>query len=383
MTTFTTMATQYNEKKQGSQAESTKENHVLVIHGGAGVVLKEGSTPEQQLEYKRALGAALRAGYAILKKGGEAMDAAVAAVRVMENDPLFNAGKGAVFNSAGKNELEASIMLSKPPSSHPTIPATRRGAALTLLTRAKNPAQLARAIYLNPSSVPHVFLSGAPAEVIGENLGETLVDSSYFFTGRRWREHRRALGLPEEPFPPHLDGGEKEDENDLLPKGTVGAVALDIRGCIAAVTSTGGRTNKIPGRIGDTPLMGAGFWAEEWTHSTTGWVSNRLATLGLASTTGKRAVGVSGTGDGDFFIRQATASTIASRMKLANETVEQASKWATEDLREVGGLGGVIALDNEGNVAMTLNTNGMFRGVVRSDGVPRVAIFEDDNLEEI
>ena len=171
-----------------------------------------------------------------------------------------------------KNELEASIMLSKPPSSHPEISPSRRGLAVTLLTRVKNPGKLARALYLSPDKGPHAFLSGFNAEKLAESLGEELVDPSYFFTEHRWKEHMR--GLPQLTTSIHA--------LDPYPTGTVGAVALDAKGCIAAVTSTGGMTNKLVGRIGDTPIFGAGFWAEEW-H-------------GEGST---QAVGISGTGDGD------------------------------------------------------------------------------------
>jgi beta-aspartyl-peptidase (threonine type) len=216
---------------------------------------------------------------------------------------LFNAGKGAVFNVDGKvcrqmvpfdvarlltrlhvkNELEASIMVSRPPSSHPEISPTRRGFGLTLLTRVRNPAKLARALYLSPAKGPHAFLSGANAEAIAESLGETLVDPSYFFTEHRWREHRRGLGLPEESFPLPKNDRDVYNALDCYPTGTVGAVALDVRGNIAAVTSTGGKTNKLVGRIGDTPIFGAGFWAEEWTE------------VGDSP----YALGISGTGDGD------------------------------------------------------------------------------------
>ncbi|KAM6502378.1 asparaginase [Amanita muscaria] len=335
------------------------QRYVLVVHGGAGTILRERSTPEQQEAYRKALDKALIAGYEVLRANGEAMDAAVAAVRVMEDCPLFNAGKGAVFNIEGKNELEASIMLSRPPLSHPEISPTRRGIALTLLTRVKNPANLARALYLSPSSSPHPFLSGANAEAIAESLGETLVDPSYFFTEHRWREHRRGLGLPEEPFP---ENG--PTALDSFPTGTVGAVALDSRGCIVAVTSTGGRTNKLVGRIGDTPIFGAGFWAEEWTE------------VGGSP----RAVGVSGTGDGDYFIRQATASNIARRVRYLHEPLVQAAKHVVDELLLDGGLGGVIALDSFGNVAMPLNCPGMYRGLIGEDGVPKTAIFADDVL---
>lgn len=196
-----------------------------------------------------------------------------------------------------QNELETSIMLSKPPASHDHIPSSRRGFGITLLRHVRNPSKLARALYLAPTSAPHTMLSGLPAERIAEELGVELVDESYFFTEARWREHRRGLGLPEEPFPfPDKQAANTEDiPLDQMPTGTVGAVALDIRGCIAAVTSTGGRTNKLAGRIGDTPSMAAGFWAEEWK------VQGRLRKIwaqvrGKSSTVG---VGVSGTGDGD------------------------------------------------------------------------------------
>jgi beta-aspartyl-peptidase (threonine type) len=185
-------------------------------------------------------------------------------------------------------------MLSKPPSTHPAFPRTRRGIGLTLLTRTRNPSRLARALFLAPALAPHTFLSGAPADALGETLGDPLVDPAYFFTAARWREHRRGLGLPEEPLPPGHSLDEDGMDGDGMPMGTVGAVALDVRGCIAVVTSTGGRTNKLVGRVGDTPVMGAGFWAEEWVL---GWV--RRTWDRVVGKSGTRAVGVSGTGDGD------------------------------------------------------------------------------------
>ncbi|GJE96714.1 isoaspartyl peptidase/L-asparaginase [Phanerochaete sordida] len=359
-------------------AKDTKARYVLVIHGGAGTMSKEGASPEQRAKYKAALRDALKAGHAVLKEGGEAMDAAVAAVSSMEDYPLFNSGKGAVFNVEGKNELESSIMLSKPPTSHEHIPSSRRGFGITLMRHVRNPSQLARALYLAPSAAPHTMLSGSPVEAIAEELGVELVDESYFFTEARWREHRRGLGLPEEPLP--VPGGKDAGAGDVpldqLPTGTVGAVALDIRGCIAAVTSTGGRTNKLAGRIGDTPSMAAGFWAEEWK------VKGRLRRLWnhVRGEKNKIAVGVSGTGDGDYFIRLATASTIGRRMRYLNESVEKAAKHCIEELRSDGGIGGVIALDSSGKVAMPLNCSGMYRGVVYEDGVPKTAIFDDDVL---
>lgn len=188
-------------------------------------------------------------------------------------------------------------MLSKPPASHPDVPSTRRGFALTLLTRTRNPSKLARALYLSPEVTPHVMLSGDEAESVGEGLGVELVEPSYFFTEHRWKEHRHGLGLPDKPYPPGQRPSEDDpwESLDQMPTGTVGAVVLDCRGCIASVTSTGGKTNKMVGRIGDTPQMGSGFWAEEWKE-------NRLVKKVLNKLRGRRqtrAIGVSGTGDGD------------------------------------------------------------------------------------
>ncbi|KAG6854047.1 hypothetical protein C0991_011025 [Blastosporella zonata] len=371
---------------QPSDSAPSTGRYVLVIHGGAGTMSKAGSTPAQRAVYRAGLRAALEAGYGVLCEGGEAMDAVVAAVSTMEDNPLFNSGKGAVFNVAGKNELEASLMLSKPPASHPDIPTSRRGLGVTLTTQTRNPSQLVRALYLAPTAAPHTFLSGASAETIGESLGVKLVDPSYFFTEHRWREHRKGLGLPEEPLPAHLlsEDSEKADHTmpplDQLPTGTVGAVALDIRGCIAALTSTGGRTNKLVGRIGDTPSMGSGFWAEQWNRTEGSWVQKVLGKI-FAAKQEPTAVGVSGTGDGDYFIRLATAATIARRVQYLHESIETATQTAVEDLLAEGGIGGVIALDDLGNVAMPLNCPGMYRGVIREDGVPKTAIFADDVLD--
>ncbi|KAG8937591.1 hypothetical protein FRC00_003630 [Tulasnella sp. 408] len=218
--------------------------------------------------------------------------------------------------------------------------------ALMLITHLRNPSKAARALYLNPKLVPHAALSGATAESIAEGLGEELVDSSYYFTEERWRQHRRGLGLPDEPAASTDNPNLVDDsELDYLPKGTVGAVCLDRRGCIAAVTSTGGKTNKLVGRIGDTPTFGCGYWAEEWL--TEGWL--RRVWRRLRGKGDSQAVGVSGTGDGDYFLRLASASTVAARMKLNNESVRVAASRVVQDLKLHGGEGGLIALDGQGN----------------------------------
>jgi len=240
---------------------------------------------------------------------------------------------------------------------------------LTLLTRTRNPSQLARALYLSPGATPHTFLSGVPAEDLG---GLPLVDPSYFYTTTRWREHRRGLGLPEDDT--RADEGGDEGLLDMMPKGTVGAVALDVRGCIAVCTSTGGRTNKLPGRIGDTPHYGAGFWAEKWPMKRRWWAPRWWQSK-------VRAVGVSGTGDGDYFIRQNTAATLAHRMQYLGEPLHRAARWVVEALDKEHGVGGLVALDDEGNVATPLNCPGMYRGLVREDGELRTAIFNDEVLE--
>ncbi|EJU05576.1 N-terminal nucleophile aminohydrolase [Dacryopinax primogenitus] len=369
-----------NESKpRHRHAQSVKP--VLVIHSGAGVMRTD--TPvEEQEKYRIALRGALKAGHAVLSAGGESIDAVTAAVSFMEDCPLFNCGHGAVFTREGTNELETSLMLSKPPSAAvgpAPIPPTRRGISVTLVRRAKNPIQLARALYLNPQATPHSMMSGPAAEELGAAFGgPKLVDPSYFWTEKRWREHRRGLGLPEEPLPEHGKHGEGEGGDMMvMPKGTVGAVALDSRGCIAAATSTGGLTNKIPGRVGDTPVMGAGFWAEEFEVS--GWVRRKLRKLFKG--TAKSGVGISCTGDGDYFIRRSAAVEVAHRMQFLAQPLAKASKTVIEELRVDGGMGGLIAVDLAGNYFFPMNSPGMYRGVITEEGIPKVAIFDFEELE--
>ncbi|KAI0812472.1 nucleophile aminohydrolase [Irpex lacteus] len=313
---------------------------------------RERSTPEQRARYKASLNNALKAGYAVLKDGGEAMDAAVAAVASMEDNVLFNAGKGAVFNVAGKNELETSIMLSKPPASNPDIPTSRRGFGLTLLTHVRNPSKLARALYLAPTAAPHTFLSGQSVDSSQKSSGSS---SSTRATSSPRRVGGNIAGvsdLPEEPLPFPSNG----KDGSLTP--------LDLMP--TAVTSTGGRTNKLAGRIGDTPSMGSGFWAEEWPAS--GPI--RRAWDRIRGRKSVDAVGVSGTGDGDYFIRLNTASTIGRRVRYEKVSLEKAARDAVKTFARTAAL-----------ASTPLNSSGMYRGVIREDGVPKTAIFDDEELD--
>ncbi|KAG1746098.1 nucleophile aminohydrolase [Suillus lakei] len=317
--------------------KSAQPNYVLVIHGGAGTMIREGSTPEQRAMYRAALSRALKAGYEVLKSGGEAMDAAVAAVSVMEG---------------GINNLL---------QSHPAMPSSRRGSSVTLITHTRNPSHLARALYLAPQLAPHPMLSGAAAEATGASLGVRQADPSYFWTEARWREHRRGLGLPEDP----VEYPRPEIPDDTNSETTDVASFSD---------------DKLVGRVGDTPVMGCGFWAEEWERDG-GFVKRSWDRLRGKSK--YEGVGVSGTGDGDYYIRRAAASNIARRMQYLGESLDEATQNVIDDLFKEGGMGGVIALDRDGNVALPLNCSGMYRGVIRPDGVPLTAIFFDEQLTEL
>jgi beta-aspartyl-peptidase (threonine type) len=295
----------------------------IVIHGGAGVITRDKMTPEMDKEYRAALSVALETGKKILIDGGSALDAVEMTVRVMEDNPLFNAGKGAVFNHDGINELDAAIMDGS----------NLAAGAVTCVTDIKNPVSAARRVMTNS---PHVLLSGAGASQFAREQGLEIVSPGYFRTDRRFNELQEAL---------------KNEKN-----GTVGCCALDKNGNLAAATSTGGRTNKKYNRIGDTPVIGAGTYAN----------NNTCA--------------VSGTGIGEFFMRWTVAHDISALMEYKNLTVIQASDLVIYDkLAKAGnGTGGVICLDRNGNIAMPFNTEGMFRGFSASDGKAGVFIYKDE-----
>ncbi len=307
-------------------------SYALVIHGGSGNISREWMSPEREAAYLAKLSEALEAGEAILKTGGSSMDAVVAAIMILEDSPLFNAGKGAVFNFEGRNELDASIMDGK----------TLQAGAVAGITNIKNPITAARKVMENS---PHVMLTGRGAEHFAFEEGLEAVDPSYFFDQARWDQYREFL----RDNTPQLRGDTYPD----MKMGTVGAVALDMEGNLAAATSTGGMTGKRFGRIGDSPIIGAGTYANN------------------------QACAVSATGHGEYFIRNVIAYDIAAQMMYAGKSLhEAANDNVMQKLKEQGGNGGIIAVDRQGNVAMPFNTTGMFRGYIKSTGETEVKIFE-------
>jgi beta-aspartyl-peptidase (threonine type) len=311
---------------------------VLVIHGGAGVMPREKMTPEREKQYRADLEKALRQGYqALQREGGTSLDAVEAAIKVLEDSPIFNAGKGAVFTHDGRNELDASIMDGK----------GMRAGSVAAVTCIKNPISAARAVM---EKSEHVMLVGRGAELFATEQGLEIVDPSYFWTRERWMELERAL--QKEKAKGDRRGTQADLEKDRHYLGTVGAVALDRHGNLAAGTSTGGMTNKRYGRVGDSPIIGAGTYAEN----------------GVCA--------VSGTGHGEVFIRHAVAHDIVALMKYKKLSVVDAAREVMEKLpKEDGGVGGVIALDDKGNFATPFNTEGMFRGHITRDGQVEVAIY--------
>ena len=306
----------------------------LAIHGGAGVGDKKNLSPAKEAACRATLEAALRAGHAILQTNGAGMDAVIAAIKVLEDSPLFNAGKGAVLTSEGKAELDASIMDG----------ATLKAGAVAGVTHIKNPIELARLVM---EKSPHVLLAGDGAEKFAQQQGVRLVRQSYFIT----KERREQLERTKKQA-----GGKQaslEHASDIDFIGTVGAVALDRRGNLAAGTSTGGMVNKKFGRIGDSPIIGAGTYADN------------------------AVCAVSCTGHGEYFIRSVVAYDIAALMKYKKSSLGAAAdEVVMKKLVALGGRGGVIAIDPLGNIAMPFNSDGMFRGFIRIDGKPVVAVYD-------
>jgi beta-aspartyl-peptidase (threonine type) len=324
----------------GQTTAKSKPNPIAIaVHGGAGVIDRATMTPEKEAAYRAALETSLKAGHAILAAGGSSLDAVTAAVKVLEDSPLFNAGKGAVFTLEGKNELDAAIMEGR----------TRRAGAVAGVTRIRNPVELARAVM---ERSPHVMMVGEGAERFAVEIGMPLVDPSYFHTDERWEQLQKAkAALAKDP-----QASISRDAPGLFDTkfGTVGAVAVDRDGDLAAATSTGGMTAKRWGRVGDAPIIGAGTWADNG------------------------SVAVSATGHGEFFIRNAVAHDIAALVAYKGLPVRAAAdEVVMRTLVERGGEGGVIAIDRRGNIAQPFNSQGMYRGAIDANGVLTTAIFRE------
>jgi len=323
------------EKNPENQPRMATQKFGLVIHGGAGTIERSKMTPEKEREYRAGLERALTAGYEILKRGGSSLDATEAAVRVLEDDPHFNAGKGSVFTSAGTNEMDAAVMDGK----------TLAAGAVAVLKHIKNPISLARLV-MDKSG--HVMMDGDGAEAFAKENGIKLVDQKYFFTEERWEALRKIQAAENKRTGP----GEKAFViTDQDRHGTVGAVALDKSGNLAAATSTGGTTNKRPGRVGDTPVIGAGTYANNATCA------------------------VSATGDGEYFIRATAARDISALMEYQGISLKEAAQTVLDKVAKLGGTGGLIAIDNQGNVTLPFNTAGMYRGYVDPNGKFVVEIY--------
>jgi L-asparaginase / beta-aspartyl-peptidase len=325
----------------GQNANGQSNKVALVIHGGAGTILKKNMTTEMEQEHEQALKQALEEGYAVLSKGGSALDAVEKAVRVLEDNPLFNAGRGSVFTNEGKNELDASIMDGK----------TLAAGAVAGVTNIKNPISAARAVMEKSG---HVMMVGKGAEKFAALHGLEIVDPKYFYTENRWKSFLRVRST--DPDSVELDHGNKTSKvlpvNHDYKFGTVGAVALDMYGNLAAATSTGGMTNKKYGRVGDSPIIGAGTYAD----------NNTCA--------------ISCTGWGEYFIRLVMAKSVSDLMEYKKITLEEAAfEMIRKKLPALGGDGGLIAIDKDGNISMPFNTEGMYRGYIKSGGKAVVKIY--------
>lgn len=313
------LLSQLNYAQSGSR-------YALVIHGGAGVMSQNTMTPEMEKEYILVLNRALQVGDSVLKSGGNSMDAVAKTIMVMEDSPLFNAGKGAVFTHDGTVELDASVMEGK----------TLGAGAVAGITDIRNPILLARTVM---EKSEHVLLTGKGASQFAVEQGFKLVPNSYFYTDKRYQQLKELLN--------------KEREAGTNDKhGTVGCVALDRNGDIAAGTSTGGMTNKKYGRIGDSPIIGAGTYANNATGA------------------------FSCTGHGEYYIRLGFARDISAMMEYQKLDIQKACQAEISKLTQLGGTGGVIGLDRAGNIAMEFNTSGMFRGFIKSNGEKQIAIFK-------
>lgn len=330
-------------KTEQKASEVIKKNEfAIIIHGGAGTILKKNLTPEKEAAYKAKLEEAIRIGHTILKNGGTSGDAVVKTIQVMEESPLFNAGKGAVFTNEETNELDASFMDGK----------TQNAGAVAGVKDIKSPIEAARKVMTDSD---HVMLSGEGASKFAKEKGLEIVDPSYFYTERRFKSLQRIKDKEKT----QLDHDDKKaafyDADIKNAKfGTVGCVALDKNGNISAGTSTGGMTNKRWGRIGDSPIIGSGTYANNLT------------------------CGVSSTGWGEYFIRAQVAYDISAQMEYQQKTLKEATKDVIQNkLNKLGGTGGIVALDKNGNMSFEFNTAGMYRASMNDKGKLILKIYKD------
>ncbi|GAB1309544.1 isoaspartyl peptidase/L-asparaginase [Urechidicola sp. KH5] len=319
----------------------SKNKFAIVIHGGAGGIKREYFTEEQVKAYEIKLEEALDTGYQILDKGGASIEAIQAAIIIMEDSPLFNAGKGAVYNSDAKQEMDAAIMDG----------ATLNAGTIAGVNHIKNPILAARVVM---DSSKHVMLSGEGAVILAKKYGIEMVDSSYFYTEKRLNQLLKIQGVETTKLD-HTTYLKHHNLIDDHKYGTVGAVAIDKNGNIAAGTSTGGMTNKKYGRIGDVPIVGAGTYANNQT------------------------AGISATGTGEFFIRTVAAHEVSNLIKYKEYTPSEAlNEVLFNQIGPLGGEGGMILIDSNGEVFWDFNSTGMFRGYKKSDGTQKIAIFEKE-----
>ncbi|MDA7571160.1 isoaspartyl peptidase/L-asparaginase [Porticoccaceae bacterium] len=327
-----------------SATESQQSPIAIVIHGGAGTIQRELMSYEMERRYREVLANAIESGYQILKNDGSSTEAVIATISILEDSPLFNAGHGAVFNHDGNIELDASIMQG----------GDLNAGAVAAVSRVKNPITLALAVLEHS---PHVMLVGEGAEMFAQQQGIGLVSNQYFKTERRRLQLEEILakekGVSLSKTPPNaLLAAYRFDEKKL---GTVGAVAIDKNGDIAAGTSTGGMTNKRFGRVGDVPVIGAGTYADN------------------------NSCGISATGHGEYFIRAAVAHDVCARMEYKGVSLQQAQDEVVQGkLVKMNGSGGVIGVDKDANIAFSFNSLGMYRASINKDGVRQIKIFKDD-----
>ena len=321
-------------------------NWAIVIHGGAGVIERKELTAEQEAAYRAALKQAIGAGIAVLEKGGSALDAVEATITLMEDDPFFNAGRGAVFTAEGRNELDASIMDGR----------TLAAGSVAGVTRTRHPISLARRVM---EKSPHVMMVGTGADTFSREQGLEQVEPGWFYTERRWRSLETVLKEKGLPIPPRPAGITADPAKDLVhdegKRGTVGVVALDANGNVAAGTSTGGLTGKRWGRVGDSPIIGAGTYASN------------------------TSCAVSGTGTGEYFIRLTVAREICALVEYRRMDLQSAADEVIQKrLTALGGDGGVIAITPAGETAWSFNSEGMYRARAAEGQAVQIGIYEDD-----